>query len=149
MMPGMMPGTMPGTMRRLPDWQVRLVRHLCGAASAPFVPGRNDCALFAAAGVQAMTGCDLAAGWRGRYRTIRGGLRMLRRAGYADHLALVAAHFAQVAPAYAAPGDLAAVPGPDGMSLGIVQGAGIYVLTPGGLATVSRLTAIAAWQVPA
>ncbi|MFN3971239.1 MAG: DUF6950 family protein [Gemmobacter sp.] len=136
-------------MKRLPDWRSRLIAYVAAAAGMPFRPGRHDCALFAAGAVAAMTGFDGAAPWRGRYTTLRGGLRVLRREGYADHLALVTAHLAPVPPAFARAGDLAAVPDTAGTALGVVQGERIYVLRPEGLATVDLLVATHAWRVPA
>jgi hypothetical protein len=135
-------------LTRLPSWRTQLARYLAEAARIPFVEGRHDCALFAAGAIRAMTGEDLAAPFRGRYRTTRGGLRVLRRAGYRDHLDLAVAHLDEVPPAFAHVGDIAAVPGDDGPALGVVQGERIYVLRPEGLSTVSRLLATRAWRVP-
>lgn len=132
---------------RLDDWQARLVAYLHASARKPFQPGTHDCVLFAAGAVLAMTGQDMAAGWRGRYTTLSGGMRVLRKAGHADHVALAASLFAEVPVAMAQPGDLAAVPTPDGLALGIVQGEAIYVLGPGGLALVSLMTAQRAFRV--
>lgn len=112
-------------MRSRPTgWQARLGVWLASTARMPFAPGSHDCALFAAGAVQAITGVDLAADWRGRYRTLRGGVRVLRKAGYADHIALARAHF----PATATPcaGDLAVITTPEGPALGVVQGVMIY-----------------------
>jgi hypothetical protein len=135
-------------MNRLPSWRTRLGLYLAEAARTPFAEGRHDCALFAAGAVLAMTGMDPAAPFRGRYRTTRGGLRVLRRAGYRDHLALAVAHLEEVPPSFARVGDLAAVQGADGPALGVVQGERIYVLRPEGMATVSLLQAMRAWRVP-
>ncbi|QYK42872.1 MAG: hypothetical protein KF887_07150 [Paracoccaceae bacterium] len=134
--------------RRLPDWRSRLGTYVAGAAATRYRPGRHDCALFAAGAVAAMTGSDPAAPWRGRYTTLRGGFRVLRRAGYRDHLALVTATLAPCPPSFARAGDLAAVPGEAGLALGVVQGERIYVLRETGLATVDLLQAVAAWRVP-
>lgn len=136
-------------MKRLTDWRARLIAYLATAQAAPFRPGQHDCALFAANAVAAMTGIDLADSWRGRYRTIRGGLRVLKSEGYADHIALAAALLQACPVALAQAGDVAAVPVPEGLALGIVQGSRIYVLRPEGLATVDLLTAMQAWRVPA
>lgn len=135
-------------MTRLPNWRGLLVAWVAGAATRPFAEGSHDCALFAAGAIAAMTGADPAAGYRGRYRSTRGGLRVLRRAGLADHLALADRHFARIAPAFARAGDLAAVAEAGGPCLGIVQGERIYVLRPEGLATVPLTTAVTAWRVP-
>lgn len=135
-------------MIRRPDWQSRLVDYLGRASRTPFAPGRHDCALFAAGAVEAMTGVDLAASWRGRYRSLRGGVRVLRREGYRDHVALAAAHFrARVAHEVAMPGDLAAVPTPDGPALGVVQGRFAYVVGPSGLGMVPAASAVTVFEV--
>jgi hypothetical protein len=136
-------------MTRTTDWRARLIDYLARAHSAPFRPGQHDCALFASGAVAAMTGVDLATHWRGRYRSIRGGLRVLRAEGYADHIALTDALLDDCPVSLAQVGDLAAVPGPDGLALGVVQGARVYVLRPEGLATVDLLAACKAWRVPA
>ena len=89
----------------------------------------------------------MAADWRGRYSTMRGGLRVLRKAGFEDHIALAAAHFPEVPPLMAQPGDLAVVPTDDGQALGVVQGEAVYVLGPHGLGLVSILSASRAFRV--
>lgn len=124
---------------RRPDWQGRLITYLQSIARQAFRPGRNDCALFAAGAVEAMTGTDLAAPWRGQYDSLEDGLALLRSAGLVDHIALAERHFAEVAPAFARAGDLAVVPSDDEWpAMGIVQGAGVYVLAPSGLSVVAR-----------
>jgi hypothetical protein len=114
---------------RLPDWKSRLTAYLAAKAPLLIEPGVHDCALFPAGAVEAMTGVDLAAEWRGRYTTFEEGFKALNAAGYLDHIDLVARHFEEIAPAFAWAGDLAVVDGPLGPSLGVVQGEGVYVLT--------------------
>lgn len=126
---------------RYPDWRARLTAYLAAGAREPFAYGRHDCALFAAGAVAAMTGIDLAAPFRGRYRSLRGGLRVMRAAGYADHVALAAAHLPACDPARALPGDLAVFDTPDGRALGVVQGPGVYVLGPSGALSIMPRTA--------
>lgn len=110
---------------RHPDWKLRLISYVGTCAKIPFAYGQHDCALFAAGCIAAMTGVDLAAEWRGTYTSLKGGLAALKRAGYADHLALAADHFEKIAPAFAAAGDLAVIDGPEGAALGVVQGEGV------------------------
>ncbi|MDE4059777.1 DUF6950 family protein [Phaeobacter gallaeciensis] len=140
----------PEASARLPDWRPRLASYLGKVARVGFRPGRHDCALFAAGAVEAMTGLDLAEGWRGKYLTLGSGRAMLRAQGFSDHLELVAFLFRQVSPAQAQVGDLAVVasdaPGDPG-ALGVVQGAGVYVLSPAGLSVVSRLHIEKAFRV--
>ncbi len=134
-------------MTKLTDWQSRLIRFVGSAGRKPFEAGRNDCTLFAAGCVEAQTGVDFAADWRGRYTTLRGGQRMLRKAGYRDHVEMVERLFEEVPVAFAQPGDVAVLPTPDGPALGIVQGEAIYVLRQDGLALEFLLTAQRAFRV--
>lgn len=138
-----------GQLTRLPDWRQRLIAYLSGVVSQPFEPGRHDCALFTAGAVAAMTGRDVAAEWRGRYRTLRGGQRVLRRAGHADHVALAASMLQELDnPFMAQAGDVAAVATPEGAALGIVQGAGIYVMGPRGFGVVPLTSIARAFRIP-
>jgi hypothetical protein len=120
-------------MTRHPDWMKRLMAFVTARPQPDFAYGRHDCALFAAGAVLAMTGTDFAAPYRGRYTTLTGGLRVLRRDGFADHVALAAAHLPECHPSQLLPGDLAVLPAPDDQrALGVVQGAAVYLLDPAG-----------------
>lgn len=136
-------------MTRLPDWRSRLMRAAAEAAHQPIAYGQHDCFLFALDAVDAMCGTAWAAECRGRYTTLREGLVAGRRAGFADHVAFIAARLPEIAPALARVGDLAVTMGTDGLAaLGVVQGAGIYVLHPGGgLGTVPLTLAVGAFRV--
>lgn len=89
-----------------------------------------------------MTGVDYAAEYRGRYTTFSGGVRLIKEAGFIDHIDLVQflaaeeikpAHLAQV-------GDIAVVKSPDGeMVLGIVGGARIHCWQETGLVTIAMI----------
>lgn len=115
-------------LTRLPDWQARLSDYLAASHSAAFVPGTLDCALFAAGAIEAQTGVDLAADWRG-YATLEDGLNGLIKAGFDDHIALCAALLDEVPIGQARPGDIAVLSlGRNLASLGLVQGEFAYVL---------------------
>lgn len=134
-------------LQRYPDWRARLTCYLIDAAPLPFEDGVHDCALFLAGGILAMTGTDYAAPYRGRYTTLRGGMRILRKDGFRDHVALVEATLPRRAVAFAREGDGACVQTEDGPALGIVQGAQIYVLSPRGLGLVPLTAASSAFEV--
>lgn len=134
-------------IRRLNSWHINLMQYLGQAARRPFAPGVHDCALFAAGAVEAMTGVDIAAEFRGRYHTVKGGQRRLRRAGYADQVAMAAAHFEEIPVAFASPGDIAVLQTPEGLALGIVQGAAVYAVASNGLGAHDLLKAIRAFKV--
>lgn len=133
---------------RLPDWRPRLTAYLAETSHLGFRYGSNDCALFAAGAVRAMTGHDPAAAWRGTYTTLEGGFKRLRKAGFRDHFALVEELFAEGEPAFAQVGDIARVDGPEGPALGIFTGETIACLTPRGLGHLPREAALRAWEVP-
>ena len=126
---------------RLHDWEHRLTQYVSRVAREGFAYGRHDCALFAAGGVEAVTGTDPAAAWRGRYTTLAEGLRLIRAAGFDDHVAAALHGFPAIPAARVMVADLAVVPAEEGLALGIVQGALIYVLRPGGLGLVPLGTA--------
>lgn len=136
------------TIIRLPNWRSRLSDHLAAIAGSAFAYGEHDCALFAADCVAAMTGIDLAAKYRGLYRTLKGGLKALARDGYDSHLAVVAAHFAEVPTAFAQVGDIMVLDVRGVAALGIDAGERIAVLQTQGLAMAPRAAAIAAYRVP-
>ena len=134
-------------MGRVNNWRAALTDYVIETAGEPFAIGKSDCAMWAAGAVQAMTGKDFARGFRG-YTTIAGGLRKLKARGFADHVALAAANFEEVPPAFAEVGDIAVVEGDDGTdALGIVQGEMIYVSWPTGRAIVPLTSAKRAFRV--
>jgi len=118
------------------DWRVRLGAYLAAEARRPFEYGTSDCALFAAGAVKTMTGSDPSAAYRGRYTTLRGGLRILRQDGFRDHVERAAALLSEVAPQRMQVGDIAVVETADGPSLGVVQGEWVAVRTMNGLGFV-------------
>lgn len=63
------------------DWPEHLSKLIAERLKEPFQWGVNDCALFAADAVQAMTGNDPAKKLRGKYKTARGAKRALKRIG--------------------------------------------------------------------
>jgi hypothetical protein len=135
-------------LKRRRDWEPRLVTYLSLVAKRPFVPGKHDCALFVAGAIRVMTGHDFARGYRSTYRSLRGGLKALKAQGLADHVAVAEAFLPEVATAFARRGDVAVVPGDDGIgALGIVQGEGIYVAGSEGLSMVPRHKMVRAFRI--
>jgi hypothetical protein len=72
---------MPEQIERYPDWPERLAAVLAQHQRTPFVWGEHDCCLFAASVVQALTGVDPAAGWRGTYSTEEQAQALIEEAG--------------------------------------------------------------------
>ncbi|MDO5632142.1 MAG: hypothetical protein Q4G22_09920 [Paracoccus sp. (in: a-proteobacteria)] len=121
---------------RVYNWEARLSDYIAQVAERPFEYGVYDCALFAAGGVEAVTGTNPAAQWVGRYQSDLAGRRHMRRAGYADHIDCAMTMFPPIGHAMRLPGDLAVVLQGDAGALGILHGALIYVLRPDGLGII-------------
>ncbi len=137
------------SIARLPDWQSRLTSYQAQVTRYDFSYGRHDCALFVAGCVEAMTGHDFAAGYRGRYKSLRGGLKLLANDGFDNHLAVVRRHFAEVPQAFAQVGDIMVIEQSDGIAaLGINLGERIAVLRQGELGLALRADASVAYRVP-
>jgi hypothetical protein len=128
---------------RLDDWRPRLDAYLRVVRGQPFVWGQLDCALFCAGAVAAMTGVDLACGWRG-YRTEAAGLRKLVGAGFDTHVDLVASLLPEVHPSQVQIGDIVVL---SGVTLALVQGRLALAIGPDGLGPVSMDTATRAFAV--
>lgn len=140
--------------RRL-DWQSAFAAFLRSHEHSEFRLGTLDCCLFPADGVLALTGVDLAAGFRGRYRTPFGALRCLRAA---SEIATVACAMEQaakshgmpeIAPAFAQRGDLVLVEREGEQSLGLValDARRIAVIGDHGFVYLPRRRASRAWRV--
>ena len=133
-------------MKRLHDWQLRFEAFARERQSQPFCWGRNDCCLFAADAVLAITGRDLAKRQRGTYSTASQALRRLRArkgvAGIATRLL-----GAPVPPLMARVGDLVLIE-MDGMpALGVCNGTSLIGPGPDGIVAFGMGHAKAAWRV--
>lgn len=135
-------------MSRVLGWRTRLNAELDRSRSMPFAWGTNDCCTFAARCVEAVTGEDLAAAYPRNYRTAKGALAALKRAGFDDLTQLAAAHCEEIAPSLASAGDLAAIRSDaTGWALGVVIGERIAFIGPDGLGSVPITDAVKAYRV--
>lgn len=132
---------------RLPDWRPRLWQYLQSISALPLRPGAHDCALFVAGAVQAMTGTDIAAPYRGHYKSFKAGFKLLADGGYADPHAFLSAHFVPLHPAMAHEGDIMVLRDGRRLALGLLQGDAIYVLMPERLGLRPRSAAKRAYHL--
>ena len=93
-------------MTRRPDWEDRLAAYLEPLRARPFSWGEHDCCTFGFGAVEAMTGEDRMAEFRGRYTTAIGSVRVLRREGHETLAAMLDSKFPPIPPALARRGDL-------------------------------------------
>jgi hypothetical protein len=124
------------------DWEKRLNDYLDNVP--PFEWGTNDCCLFAANAVLAMTGEDYAKPYRG-YKTAKGALSRLKDIGVAG--VATNALGAPKAPLFAQRGDVVSFETGDGIALGVCIGAKIAAVGQDGLVMLPMSQAIQAWSV--
>ena len=128
------------------DWKPRLRSYLAAQADAPFAYGSADCGAFAGGAIEAMTGENPHAAVAGKYKTMAGALRALKRLGHEDHIAYAASVLNEIDPLYAQIGDVAVVQAAEGHALGVVVGAHIEVRTPAGRGVVPLTDAVRAFR---
>lgn len=132
---------------RLPDWPTRMEAFMAQRHSAPFAWGSNDCAIFAADCVQAITGQDPAPAGLRKHRTAKQAYRAIARYGGMQTIAS-AALGPHIAPLLAGVGDVVLVPVGKRTAFGICNGATALVPSAGGLVALPMDTARIAWRVP-
>ena len=131
-------------MKRLPDWQLRLEAFARERRTMPFAWGTNDCATFAAAGIEALTGEVVLPEIRGY--TEREALRLIEEHGGLRRIVGLA--LGNENPAiFAAVGDVVMVESGKREALAICNGATAIGAGPDGVVAVSMATAKAAWRV--
>lgn len=122
---------------RYQDWPTRLSEFLMTRGETPFEYGANDCCLFVADAVLAMTGVDFAAAdFRGRYKTEAGAYKALKKFGGGGIAGMMeefcrCGDFEEVAPAYAGRGDVVLVNHAGLEALGVVDLSGTQAMVTG------------------
>lgn len=137
-------------MTRLPDWPARLHAFVDSVKLRVFEWQAHDCFLgWAADAVLAVTGEDIGAAYRGRYKSAVGAARVMRNDGFEKLADLVASHLPEIHISEASLGDIAAIPddSPFGFTLGIVNGEVILVLRETGMGVVPLFDATRAFRV--
>lgn len=137
-------------MTRIPGWNARLSAHLQSLDRVPQDWTGNDCLLRLVGGaIEALTGQDVVAPWRGRWTSAIGAGRVMRNDGFDNLGDAVASVLREVHPSRARTGDVAAIPSGDafGFVLGVVDGPRVHVLTETGRGTVARSRMIRAFMV--
>lgn len=138
-------------MNKLPDHRARLFAVVAKYENKTFEYGSADCALFGADVVEAMTGIDPAADYRGHYKTALGGLRAIRKAGYNDQADWLRAHGVEVSPPMAQVGDLVVIAtgedGETGYSIGVCGGSFILAMGLRGLVRLPLAYASECWRI--
>jgi hypothetical protein len=130
---------------RLPDWQLRYAALVAARMATPFDYGSNDCALFAADAVQAMTGIDPAPHLRA-HTNAREAIKTIKRYGGIANLAT--ACLGPAVPVQTARvGDVVLVAVGKRLALGICNGTTAFGPGARGLAHAAMADALLCWRV--
>jgi len=151
------------SLQRKLHWDTRAFHDfLLAGATAPFAWGTNDCCLFSANGIQAMTGTDIADDFRGKYSGEISAFRLIRTVtgagadpatAVADAAAWCAAKYGLVEwehPLLAQRGDLVVIENGARLIAGLVHLNGRDVVSVAASGGIVRLPATAirrAWHV--
>ncbi|MBN8112654.1 DUF6950 family protein [Vibrio vulnificus] len=130
----------------------KLNAFLAQHANKGFATGVNDCALFVSDWALVLTGEDLAAPFRGRYKTDLGSARLIKKLGYKGLEDLVHREFDRIAkrrksPLMAQRGDVAWVIGSKERVCGVVGAGGVLVLGVAGLVSLPLSSIVCAWEI--
>lgn len=134
-------------MMRVDGWEIRLAEAIEEARHRPFEWGAHDCATWAIDVRRALTGEDMAAEWRGRYRTAKGAARHMMKSGYATLADAARDKLGEPLPTVrmAQRGDI--VLDPEGEALGICAGRICLFLSEAGLTDRALVACSMAWRV--
>lgn len=145
------------TLQRAEHWATRSFHEfLLSRAKLAFKWGENDCALFAADGIEAMTGVDIAADFRGKYIDEPGALAAIKSVAggttIADAAAWCAAKHGLTElkfPLMAQRGDLVVFQNGPNLIAGLVHLSGRHIVAVGenGLYRFSISSTKRAWHV--
>ena len=133
---------------RVDQWERLLAAAIDTARAKPFVWGVHDCPTFAFEVRMILTGGeDDASLWRGRYTTALGGVRVMRRLGWASLEDMGSALLGVPRPSVllAQRGDI--VLADTGLGFGICTGASAVGMATEGIVTVPLSSCRLAWSV--
>lgn len=130
---------------RRENWPSLLAAFVESRRNSQFAWGINDCCIFAADAVLAMTGTDYAVAWRGK-TTAMAAMRFARSMGGVDALPS-AAGLELCSVASTRRGDVVAVETEHGAALGICLGPISAFTGAGGLVFQPTLQSVKAWRV--
>lgn len=132
---------------RLSNWPSALSVFVESRRRAPFEWGVNDCAIFTADAVMAITGVDYAAEYRGQYHTYEESKELLNRNGYDGMVSVLEKIFNATDPNHIKRGDIAIFTGRYGLTMGICTGN--HIVSPGecGIELIPMSAAEKGWAV--
>jgi len=128
---------------RISTWEETLSDYIATKRHEPFEYGVNDCCLFAAGAVEAITGEDPMSEFRGKYDSLKTSLIAIKDIGAGTLEATMDSKFPEVQIGHAQRGDLAFHDG----SVGVVMGSFAYFVSDDGLERINRSLWDKCWGV--
>ena len=128
---------------RISTWEDALSNYIATKRHDPFEYGVNDCCLFAAGAVEAITGKDPMSEFRGKYDSLKTSLKAIKDIGAGTLEATMDNKFPEVAIGHAQRGDLAFF----NESVGVVVGGFAYFVSDDGLERINRSLWNKCWSV--
>jgi hypothetical protein len=128
---------------RISTWEQALADYIAIKRHEPFEYGVNDCCLFAAGAVEAITGEDPMSEFRGKYDSLKTSLKVIKEIGAGTLEATLDGKFSEAAIGYAQRGDLSFFDD----SIGVVMGDFAYFVSDDGLEKISRDMWDKCWSV--
>ena len=71
-------------MKRISNWESAFSEYIESKRNTPYEYGTNDCCMFAAGSVEAITGEDPMSEFRGKYKSLATSVRALQEIGAGD-----------------------------------------------------------------
>lgn len=130
-------------MQRISTWEQALSEYIASKRDAPFEYGVNDCCMFAAGAVLAMTGIDAMEEYRGKYKSQASSIRALKEIGGGNLESIIDSKFPVIEIGLAHRGDIAFFDN----SLGIVMENFAWFASDDGLERVPRSMWDKVWSV--
>ena len=128
---------------RISAWEDALANYITTKRHEPFEYGVNDCCMFAAGAIEAITGEDPMPEFRGKYDSLKTSLKVIKDIGAGTLEATMDAKFPEAEIGQAQRGDLAFLDG----SVGVVMGGFAYFVSDDGLERINRSLWDKCWSV--
>lgn len=130
-------------MERISTWEAALSDYITAKRKQEFEYGVHDCCTFTFGAVEAMTGEDLMAPFRGQYNSLASSVVALRDIGQGDLESTVDAHLPIIPIGRAQRGDVVLYDG----SIGVVAGGYAWFVSDDGFERIPRIMWDKAWSV--
>lgn len=140
-------------MNKLPDYRSRLFAAIDKYENKKFKYGTNDCVLFGGDVVEALTGTNPVAGMHGKYRSLRGGMRVAKSMGLTSAPEWLAQNCTPVEIPFAAVGDIALIQASSvdeafkGLAVAVVGSGFLIAVGMNGLVRLPMTAAVSVYRV--